>query len=64
MLCKEHQCAKFNYLCSKEKRVGCFLKQKKKKKVGGKKGAVNIFPSLHILITRSIITAYCSAAEK
>lgn len=37
MLCKEHQCAKFYYLCwkEKEKRVGCFLKQKKKS-AGGK----------------------------
>lgn len=55
MLCKEHQCAKFNYLLEREgKCVGCFLKQKKVEK-----GAVNIFPSLHILISRSIMAARC-----
>lgn len=34
MLCKEHQCAKFNYLRWKEQRkcVGCFLKQKESEK--------------------------------
>lgn len=36
----------------------------KKKKESGKKGAVNIFPSLHILISRSIMSAHGSAAEE
>ena len=37
MQCKEHQCAKFNYLEKEGKCVGCFLKQKEKKEKWGKK---------------------------
>lgn len=41
-----------------------FSKTQKRKKKVGKKGAVNIFPSLHILISRSIMSAHGSAAEE